>query len=392
MSVLRPTLGWTISLPQTVQANGSQCGTAESRSVSAAAAGQQITQRTRRTGQPNVVQGWGVRAVALTAEGGLEVVDKDEPAPGPDDAVVAVSRAGICGSDLHLKASGLLPAGAVMGHEASGTIAALGAQAPGHLNLGQPVTVLPARRCGTCAACRSGRSHLCPDQARTAIGLGRNDGAFAERVRVPAGSCHPLPDGVGFESGALVEPYAVGLHAVRRSRAGTDPSVAVGILGAGTIGLMCMAALRQAGVQHVVVAEPNPTRSAVARAMGARVVEDATLLSSGGVLDVIFDAAGGPDTAAVALQAVRAGGQVVLVGVADSTLALPGGVLVVKEVDVVPSMSYTDDEFVAALAGVAAGAVDVDLVAPDVRPLAAASASFDDLTRADAPAKVMLAP
>ena len=337
-----------------------------------------------------------MRAVALGDDGRLEVVDKADPVAGPDEVVVAVERCGICGSDLHLKASGLLPRGAVLGHELSGTVVEVGEQVAGRPALGQRVSVLPARRCGACDRCRAGEGHLCPAQALTAIGLGANDGGYAERVRVPARSCHPLPDPVTAEAGALVEPYAVGLHAVGRSRAAGNPDVSVGVIGAGPIGLMCLAALRRFGVERMTVAEPRPRRAAVAEALGAEVVGDAARLApaAGGPLDVVFDAAGGLDTPSLALQAARPGGQVVLVGAPaiGSDVPMPGLLWVVKEVDFAPAIAYTDEEFAAAAACVTAGAVDSDLVVSDVRPLDAAQRSFEELSGADAPAKVMLAP
>ncbi|MDQ3679757.1 MAG: alcohol dehydrogenase catalytic domain-containing protein [Actinomycetota bacterium] len=337
-----------------------------------------------------------MRAVALGAEGRLEVVVKDRPGAGPEDVIVSVERCGICGSDVHLRASGLLPVGAVMGHEFAGTIAEAGAGAPVALHPGRRVSVLPARRCGTCDACRAGKGQLCPAQAFSALGLGVNDGAYAEYVRVPAASCHVLPENMGPEQGALVEPYAVGLHAVARSRAGGGGAAAVGIIGAGPIGLMCLAALRHSGVGGVIVAEPSRSRAAVAEAMGATVVDDARRLGrgAGAPLDVVFDVTGVVSTPALALEAVRPGGQVVLVGTPGpgQAMPMPGLLWVVKEVEVTPSIAYTDQEFAIAVAAVAAGAVDADLLVSDVRPLDAAERCFAELAQPDAPAKLMLAP
>lgn len=337
-----------------------------------------------------------MRAVALGAEGRLEVVVKDRPTAGPEEVIVSVERCGICGSDLHLRASGLLPVGAVMGHEFAGTIVETGAEAPVALQPGRRVSVLPARRCGTCDPCRAGKGHLCPAQAFSAIGLGVNDGAYAEYVRVPAASCHVLPEHMVPEQGALVEPYAVGVHAVARSRAAGGGAAAVGIIGAGPIGLMCLAALRHSGVDDVIVAEPSRSRASVAEAMGATAVADARRLGRGAraPLDVVFDATGTVSTPALALEAVRPGGQVVLVGTPGpgQAVPMPGLLWVVKEVEVTPSIAYTDQEFAKAVAAVAAGAVDADLVVSDVRPLDAAERSFAELAQPDAPVKVLLAP
>src|SRR5436309_4423152 len=132
-----------------------------------------------------------MRAVAMTPDGTLEVVDKPEPEAGPGEVVVAVERCGICGSDLHIKSSGMLPPGAVMGHEFAGTVAQRG-DGVDELAEGQRVSVLPALQCGMCDMCKAGKGQLCANQAGTALGLGTNDGAYAEYVRVPALSCYPL--------------------------------------------------------------------------------------------------------------------------------------------------------------------------------------------------------
>lgn len=344
-----------------------------------------------------------MRAVALGAGGRLEVTDRPEPVADPGHVVVAVERCGICGSDLHLRDSGLLPVGAVLGHEFAGPVVAVGDGVTG-LAEGQRVAVLPAGRCGRCELCRAGRGNLCPTQATTVLGLGINDGAYAERVRVPAPSCHPLPEAMSPEQGALVEPYAVALRAVGRGLAGADSQgapadvagVGAAVVGGGPIGLMCVAALRRAGVEAVVVAEPRERRAGVARAMGATVVASAGRIvhALGRPPDVVFEAAGVPATPPAALEAVRPGGRVVLLGVPapGQTAAMPALLWVVKEVDVVPSIAYTDEEFAAAVDAVAAGAVDPSLLVSGLRALEEADAAFAELAAEDAPVKLMLTP
>lgn len=345
-----------------------------------------------------------MRAVAFTADGTLEVVDKPEPTAGPYDVVVAVERCGICGSDLHLKQAGLLPPGAVMGHEFGGAVVAVGSEVS-DVAEGQRVAVLPADRDRTCAACEAGKDHLCGLQFGTGIGLGMQDGAYAEFVRAPARSCFPLPDGMTPEQAALVEPFAVALHGVRRSRASKAFGHAGGragvetaaIIGAGPIGLLTLAALRREGVTDIAVAERSDTRAAIAEGMGATtVVGDASRLGNalGEPPEVVFDCAGVTATPPLALEIVRMGGQVVLVGVVNpgDMLPMPGLLWVVKEVDVLPSIAYTLEEFGESVDAVAGGAVDPGLVVSDVRPLEAAEASFGELAQPGGPVKVLLSP
>ena len=335
-----------------------------------------------------------MRALAYEADGRLAVVDRPNPEPGPGLVVVAVERCGICGSDLHLRASRLLPPGAVLGHEFAGTIAATGEDVAGRQE-GDRVAVLPMARCGTCEPCRQGRGQLCLDQSRTALGLGFNDGAFAEYVITDASACFPMPDPMTAELGALVEPYAVGLHAARRSRAGAGSTV--GIIGAGPIGLMTLAALRREGVEHIAVAERSDRRAELAARLGAEVVlDDANRLSTafGDPLDVVFECAGTATTPQVALNEVRSGGEVVLVGIAGpmDSISLLGVPWVVKEVDVHPCFAYTTEEYGEAVDAVAAGALDAASLVSDVRPLDAADDAFTELAQPGGPVKVLLAP
>ena len=337
-----------------------------------------------------------MRAVATTPDGRLSLVERPDPVAGPGEVVVQVERSGMCGSDQHLLASRLLPPGAVLGHEIVGTVVdAGGGRAPA---AGTRVAVLPARRCGDCPACLAGRDNLCPLQMGTAVGMGLRDGGWAERVAVPAESCHVLPASVTSEAGALVEPYAVALHAVARSRVagGGGGGAAVAVLGGGSLGLLLVAALQRAGAGRVAVAEPRHRRAEAASSLGATVVGDATRLEAalGRPPDVVFEAAGSPAAPGSAVEVAAPGGQVVLVGVVGpgQPVPMPGLLWVVKEVDVKPAIAYTTADFVAAVAAAVDGAVDGVVAVSEVRPLAAAGDALDDLARPDGPVKVILAP
>lgn len=347
------------------------------------------------TGPVAAVVQSAMRAVALEAGGRLVLVDRPEPEPGPGQVVVAVDRCGICGSDLHLRRSGLLPAGAILGHEIGGTVVAAATDGTGPAP-GTPVAVLPARRCGTCAACTTGRSNLCLTQLATSIGLGLHDGGFAERVAVPASSCHPLPPGTTPARAALVEPYAVALHALARSRVAADPGLRVAVLGAGSVGLMCVAALGRAGVGQVAVAEPRAARAAVAAEMGAAVVSDGSDVarSLGGAPDVVFEATGAGDLPGQAVALAGMGAQVVLLGMGTpgGQTPMPGLLWLLKEVDVMPAIAYTDAEFADAATAVASGAADAVAASAASRPLADAERAFTELARPDGPVKVLLDP
>jgi (R,R)-butanediol dehydrogenase/meso-butanediol dehydrogenase/diacetyl reductase len=231
----------------------------------------------------------------------------------------------------------------------------------------------------------------------SSLGLGMRPGGYAELVAAAAQSCHVLPDGMTGEQAALVEPYAVALHAVRRSKAARGGVKTAAVIGAGPIGLFTLAALQQEGVEAIAVAEMSESRAAMAEHMGAtHVVSAAGKLGSvlGEAPEVVFDCAGVAATAPLALEAVRTAGQVVLVGVVNpgDMLAMPGTLWIIKEVDVLSSLAYTDDEFAEAVTAVFEGAVDPGLVVSDIRPLDAAEASFTELTQPGGPVKILLAP
>lgn len=336
-----------------------------------------------------------MRAAAIGPDGRMEIVDRPEPEPGPGEVVVAVECCGICGSDIHLRSSGLLPAGAVLGHEFGGPVVVGSPDGTGPA-VGARVAVLPASRCGTCEACTSGRSNLCALQLSSSIGLGWRSGGYAEQVVVPAGSCHAVPEHATPAQVALAEPYAVALHALARSRVAADTDLAVAVLGAGSVGLMCVAALADAGVSAVAVAEPRPFRAATARSMGAASVESAgdVARALGRPPDVVFEATGSADAPGQAVEIAATGGQVILLGVGapGGRVAMPGLLWVVKEVDVAPSIAYTDDEFATAVSAVAYGAADLVITSTDHRRLTDVEQAFDDLHKSDGPVKVLLNP
>ena len=196
---------------------------------------------------------------AVVEEGSVVVREVPTPRPEAGEVLVRVALCGICGSDVRLLAEGFFPPGTVIGHEISGTVAEVGPGVEGW-RIGERVTVLPAVTCGDCRYCRSDTWLHCP-QARF-LGIHRDlPGGFAEYVKVPAGTLHRLPDEVSDEAGALVEPCAVALRAVRRSGLKLGESVAV--LGAGPIGLFALELAQAAGADPIYVVEPGPDLSLI---------------------------------------------------------------------------------------------------------------------------------
>jgi L-iditol 2-dehydrogenase len=257
-----------------------------------------------------------MQALVYTDWDKLEVRDVPEPACGPGEALVQVAACGICGSELGSFAhrSPRRPPPIIMGHEFSGAVAGVGEGVTG-LAAGDRVVVNSLVHCGECDPCRRGHSHLCRN--RQVFGMHR-PGAFAERVAVPARVVFPLPETVTAVEGALAEPLANGLHVLSLVREAALEQVLV--LGAGTIGLMCLQAAKVAGAQRIVVTDTHPDRRRWARELGAsevldaREVADPLVAATGDGYDLCIDAVGAAETKRQAVQAARPGGEVVWIG------------------------------------------------------------------------------
>jgi threonine dehydrogenase-like Zn-dependent dehydrogenase len=196
------------------------------------------------------------------------VTETPDPAPAPDEVVVAVDACGLCGSDVHSLASGQAADGQVLGHEFSGRIATLGREVTGWKE-GQPVAASPLGSCGRCRICARGLNFRCPVVPN--IGITR-PGAYAEYVAVPARQLVALPPELPLEVGSHAEPLSVATQAVKLSGAG--PGDPVLVYGVGPIGLYAIMALRLAGAGPIVAAGRSEGRRIAATDVGADVVLD----------------------------------------------------------------------------------------------------------------------
>jgi (R,R)-butanediol dehydrogenase / meso-butanediol dehydrogenase / diacetyl reductase len=338
-----------------------------------------------------------MRAVAITDERTVAVVDIDRPVPGVGEVLLDVRYCGICGSDLHMLGmpAEMIPAGLVLGHEFTAVVADLGPEVDGW-DPGERVTVLPMVSCGECYACRTGHRNLCETGIDRGPGIGRQ-GAYAESVVVPAGMLRRLPATVSDADGALIEPLAVAIRAIRLS--GALPHEPVCVLGAGPLGVLTVAGLRARGFGPVAVVEPTAGRRAAVERLGVRAVapEDAiagvrSLLGDEPPTTVI-DCTGHPSGAPLAIKLLPPGGRLMIAGLPDDPAPIDLATLAVNEIIVRGSLVYTDEDFAEALDHIAAGRVLGDQIITTTASLEQAPVWFKDLAGgATEQVKVLLCP
>jgi L-iditol 2-dehydrogenase len=320
-----------------------------------------------------------MKALLLSKYRQLELADVAEPAVNDDEVLVRVAACGICGSDVHGYdgSSGRRIPPIIMGHEASGRIAAVGAGVK-EFSERDRVTFDSTIYCGTCWHCSRGEVNLC-DQ-RQVLGVSCNEyrraGAFAEYVAVPARIVYPLPDNLDFADAAMLEAVAVAIHAV--SLANIPPGSTALVLGAGTIGLLVLQALRAAGCPRVFVSDIDDSRLKLAKELGATDVVNAGAdavgkvleLTSGIGVDLAVEAVGRNETVDAAINCVRKGGTVVLVGNISPEVTLPLQKVVTRQIRLQGSCASAG-EYPKAIDLMAKGTIRV-------KPLITAVAPLDD--------------
>lgn len=285
--------------------------------------------------------GVGMKALLLTEYRQLEMAELPTPECGDDEVLVAVQACGICGSDVHGfdGSSGRRVPPLVMGHEASGVVAAAGRNVA-DFAAGDRVTFDSTVSCGECFFCRRGEANLCDRRNVLGVSTGeyRRHGAFAEYVAVPARILYRLPDTLSFEEAALIEAVSVAVHAVDRTpiRLG-DTAV---VVGSGMIGLLVIQALRRAGCGQVIAVDIDDHKLAKARELGASdglnskqvdVAAEVAARTAGRGADVAVEVVGATDPLATAIAAVRKGGAVTLVGNLAPKVELPLQAVVTRE-------------------------------------------------------------
>lgn len=285
-----------------------------------------------------------MKAAVLHGIRDLRVEDVPEPALADDDVLINVKATGICGTDMHFyKGEWSVPTPLIPGHEFSGAIAKVGKGVRG-IDEGWHVVAEPNIVCGSCYFCRlSERNFFCQNLKATGVTI---NGAFAEFVKVPASNVYMVPDSIGFEEAAMIEPVACCVRGI--DQAGIRLGDLVGIIGAGPIGLILLQLARMAGARAVAVSDISAERLDMAKALGADRVIDTShedlekgidALSGGMGVDVAIEAVGKPETISQAISIARNGGRVNIFGVSpqDAVLNVKPFDLYAKELTITTS-------------------------------------------------------
>lgn len=333
----------------------------------------------------------------------LSIEDIADPEPSPNHMILSVCACGICGTDLHWSDVNNAESdwrdinpGAVMGHEFAGEIVEVGRNVEGGWKVGDRVCAMPQLGCGTCVSCLAGRPHRCPNaKIRASSGL---PGAYAEYTRIGVQETLRLPEAVSFQEGALVEPLAVGLHAVKRAR--LQPGDNVLIVGGGPVGLSVALWCKFFGARHIVVSDLIMTRAEGAGKFGATAAIDASkddvserfIELTRGDPTVVFDAVGVPGSMQKAIGYAPIDGRVVVVGLCMVADNFKPSEAVLKEIDLVFCFCYDKSDFEMSIDMLAQGRIDAAGLVTHAVGFESFPGAFEALKKPSDQIKVMLEP
>jgi L-iditol 2-dehydrogenase len=319
-----------------------------------------------------------MKAMVLSAYGRLELAQMPVPVAGPGEVLVRVEACGICGSDVHGfdGSTGRRIPPIVMGHEAAGTVAAVGEGITAYA-VGDRVTFDSTIYCGRCEFCQRGEINLCAN--REIIGVScdefRRHGAFAEFLAVPERVLYKLPENFAFADAAMLEAASVALHGVRVLELAGEETVLV--IGAGMIGLLIVQVAKALGAKRVFCADVDATRLELARQVGAdeticasgdELVAAVLQLTAGHGVDAAIEAVGHKQTILAAIDVVRKGGRVSLVGNLAQEVPLPLQKVVTRQIRLQGSCASAG-EYPLAIELIAAGKIQVRPMISAIAPL-----------------------
>ena len=329
-----------------------------------------------------------MKALVLKEYRRFAVEDFAVPDLPPGEVLVRVRACGICGSDVHGMdgSSGRRIPPIVMGHEAAGDIAKIGSGVTGW-KTGDRVTFDSTIYCGGCWYCRRGKINLCENRRVLGVSCGeyRRHGAFAEFVAVPQRILYRLPDNLSFEQAAMVEAVSIAVHAVKRTPLSEDASVVV--VGTGMIGLLVVQVLRATGCKQIIAIDLEEDKLRLAKKLGAThpiKADEPDLpgkiraLTGGRGADAAFEVVGLPQTVKTAIESVRKGGSVTLVGNLKPQVDLPLQAVVTRELTLIGTCASAG-EYPECLDLIASGKINVTEFISATPPLEEGARWFERL-------------
>lgn len=290
----------------------------------------------------------------MTAPGNIEFREVETPTPKAGEVLIKIMEIGVCGSDIHVW-HGKHPFTSypvTQGHEVSGEVAALGEGVTG-FTIGQKVTIQPQVVCGKCYPCRHGKYNLCEELK--VMGF-QTTGVASEYFAVDAKKVTPLPDTMSFDEGAMIEPLAVAVHAVRKF--GDIKDMCVAVLGAGPIGILVAQTAKGMGAKSVLITDVSEVRLAKAKECGVDFCVNTKNVDFGDAMveafgpdkaDVIYDCAGNDITMGQAIKYARKGSTIILVAVFADMAKVDLAVLNDHELDLNTTMMYRNEDYLEAI-------------------------------------------
>lgn len=343
-----------------------------------------------------------MQALVLEDVRDLQLRDVPEPELGDEDVLIRVKACGICGSDVHGYdgSTGRRIPPLIMGHEAAGVIARVGS-AVGSLKPGDRVTFDSTVSCGHCRFCATGDVNLCDNRQVLGVSCGdyRRNGAFAEYVAVPQNIVYKLPESFAYEKAALIEAVSIAVHAARIT--GIAPGSSAVIIGAGMIGLLAVQSFRVFGCKQILAIDLEESKLTLAREMGA----DETFLGTDPELlkklqqathgqgpDIAVEVVGAQQSILTAIQGVRRGGTVTLIGNLAPKVEIPLQTVVTRQLRLLGSCASAG-EYRECIELMESGAINVEPLISALAPLSEGAAWFDRLYAREAGLmKVILQP
>ncbi|MGE4282760.1 MAG: zinc-binding dehydrogenase [Clostridia bacterium] len=306
----------------------------------------------------------------------MAFIDAPEPSiQNADDVKIRISFTGICGSEVHAfcgtHPTRLPPI--ISGHEASGIVVEVGSDVK-EFQVGDRVAIEPQYSCGKCSDCLRGDYNVCPEKA--VLGTIKWSGSFGEYIIAPKRAVLKLPDNISLEEGALLEPLAVGAHAVRVSRVGLSKTVM--IQGCGPIGLSILVASKMAGAANVIMTDVSEYNLGIAKQMGADiiinakkcdVVKEVLAYTEGQGADVVFMAVGKDEIMTQAIECTKRYGQIMEVAHFGSAPPFDARKYRWKELNMLGTYMYVKKDFEIAINAIAGGKVDVKPMISKIVPI-----------------------